>query len=102
MSQVTAYVLSDIAEADISDIYDYTVSVHGGEQTSKYLSGVEDMLLSQVDHPELGRHRGEIREGLYPFLYEKHIVFQRIMQDHLRIVRILYASRDLPKFIKDL
>jgi len=99
MVQTISYVLADVAELDISDIYDYTVTTHGVTQASTYLSGLENTLQTLITNPTLGKHRPEIRDGLRSFLYEEHTIFYRVIRDHIRIVRILHARRDMPKYL---
>ena len=38
----------------------------------------------------------DIKEGLYSFPKDNHVIFHRIFNDHIRIIRVLYGSRDLP------
>ena len=100
MNDITHYVLSDIAEADISDIYDYTVSKHGAAQAAVYLSGLDRFLDNLVDQPTMGKARNDIRDGLRSFQYEHHTIFYRLLDDHIRIVRILHSSRDMPRHFR--
>jgi len=100
MEKTTSYVLSKIAAADVSSIYDYTSSEHGSAQAAKYLEGLEQTLISLSERPGLGRARTEIRKDLHSFLYEKHTIFYRIMPEQIRIIRILHARRDMPRWLK--
>lgn len=102
MSVITSYVLSDIAETDVSDIYDYTCTAHSAKQAVTYLLGLEDSLTTLVAQPRLGKLRPEIRAGLYSYIYEQHVIFYRIMTDHIRIVRVLHGRRDMPTHLKDM
>jgi len=101
MAGVSSYILAEAAEADVSDIFDYTLGAHGSKQAADYLSGLEEALAALVQQPGLGRARPEIREGLHSIPYQHHVIFYRIMTDHLRIVRILHARRDLPAHLMD-
>lgn len=69
------------------------------EQAIKYLSGFDDVFDNLCNNPETGRERNEIRKGLRSISHESHIVFYRIMDNHIWIVRILHGSRDLIKFL---
>lgn len=102
MARISSYILSDIAENDVSDIYDYTHGTHGPKQAADYLNGLDGALSALVQQPGLGRSRSEIRDELYSFPYRHHVIFYRMMPDHLRIVRILHARRDLPAYLTDL
>lgn len=94
------YQLSDIADSDIDAIFDYTEKEYGLDKAVAYVSGFEELFISLVDNPELGRTRSEIKQGLRSISKDEHIVFYRILSDHIRIVRVLHGSRDLPNFLK--
>ena len=90
------YLLSEIADLDLEDIFDYTNHKFGFEQAEKYLTEIEDIFHHLLINPESGRTRNEIKEGLYSFPTDNHIIFYRILDDHIRIVRVLHGSRDIP------
>jgi toxin ParE1/3/4 len=96
MGKISTYELSIEADQDISDIYDYIYSEFGDDQTITYLADLEPVLLKLVDYPELGRARSEIRVGLRSLAYQNHVIFYRILDTHIRVVRVLHGSRDLP------
>jgi len=98
MSNLRSYILSDNAENDVSEIYDYTEREHGARRAAAYLSGLEKTLNMLVEGPNLGKLRPEIRKELRSFTYEKHIIFYRVLSDHIRIVRVLHSRRDIPKY----
>ena len=101
MSRMTCYKLSDIAEQDISEIYDYTRTHHGYEQAVHYLTGLDPCFNSLIERPEIGRERPEIRDSLRSIIYKHHVVFYRLHADYIRIVRVLHESRDMPRFLQD-
>lgn len=97
----TTYELSIQADQDISDIYDYTYSEFGDDQAIAYLADLEPILLKLVEYPELGRERPEIRGGLRSFAYRNHVIFYRIREAHIRVIRVLHGSRDLPSALAE-
>ena len=97
MNDITRYVLSDIAEFDIGDIYDYTLANHGAAQAATYLTGLDTAFEQLIDNPMSGKERPEIRAELRSIIYNHHTVFYRIMDTHIRIVRVLHSSRDMPR-----
>jgi len=92
------YELSDVADEDISEIFDYTAMEFGYEQAVKYVSELEDLFNKLLDNPKMGRERGEIKPGLRSFPKSSHVVFYRLMKDRIRIVRVLHGSKDLKNF----
>lgn len=95
--QINKYILSQEADFDLEEIFEYSYAEFGLNQAIKYLGEIDDVFIKIVNTPEIGRTRYEIKQGLYSIPIGMHIVFYRILTDHVRIVRILYGGRDLPK-----
>ena len=94
---VTFYELSAAADQDIVDIYDYAEQAYGAEQAEAYVLKLEVFLDELVRSPEMGRGRDEIKPGLRSFPKEHHVIFYRILNDRIRIVRVLHNRRDLTR-----
>jgi toxin ParE1/3/4 len=46
-------------------------------------------------HPNLGRSRDELEEGIRSFPVGKYVIFYRVIPAGVEIVRVLHGSRDL-------
>ena len=92
------YELSIEADKDLEDIFDYTYNQFGADQAFKYVQAFDTCFSDLCKTPLMGRARTEIRQGLRSYLRESHIVFYRVIDKRIRIVRILHGSRDLPRF----
>lgn len=92
------YVLSEIADKDLEDIFDYTENKFGFEQAEKYFLEIEEIFQNLIIDPQSGKNRKEIKQGLYSFPKDNHIIFYRILDNHIKIVRVLHGSRDIPKY----
>lgn len=90
------YVLSENADVDLEEIFDYTFEEFGFNQAEKYLLEIESVFYFLFKNPLSGKKRNEIKEGLYSFPKDNHVIFYRILHDHIRIIRVLHGSRDLP------
>jgi toxin ParE1/3/4 len=93
------YRLSQEADRDLEEIFDYTVSKFGIDHAIAYVGGFEEVFVSLAANPELGRKRDEIREGLRSFIKGSHTIFYRVLKSRIRIVRILHSSRDVVRFL---
>ena len=93
------YELSQEADNDLDNIYDYSVGHFGFEQADKYLLGFELVFENLCVDPKLGRERSEFWKDLRSISYQSHIVFYRILKHKIRIVRVLHGSRDIIKFL---
>ena len=92
------YILSEIADKDLEDIFDLTFDEFGFDQAEKYLLEIEGIFQNLIINPQIGKKRDEIKQGLYSFPKDNHIIFYRILDNHIRIVRVLHGSRDIPKY----
>ena len=94
------YELSEEADIDIDEIFDYTERQHGFNLAVKYLSDLDTLFKNLIINPEIGRKRNEIRTELYSISGQEHVIFYRILNDHIRIVRVLHGSKDMPRHFK--
>ena len=92
------YILSEIADKDLEGIFDYTFDEFGFDQAEKYLLEIEEIFQNLIANPQIGKKRDEIKQDLYSFPKDNHIIFYRILDNHIRIVRVLHGSRDIPKY----
>lgn len=92
------YILSKIADQDLEAIFDYTMEEFGFDQAEKYLLEIEGIFQNLILNPNSGKTRNEIKKGLYSFPKDNHIIFYRILGNHIRIVRVLHGSRDIPNY----
>ena len=92
------FILSEAADVDLEEIFDYTNREFGLDQAVSYVSAFDLSFYALLQKPEIGRERPEIREGLRSLVKDRHVIFYRVLEDHIRIVRVLHGSRDLPTF----
>jgi toxin ParE1/3/4 len=92
------YILSEVSDKDLEDIFDYTLEEFGFDQAEKYLLEIEEIFQNLILNPQLGKKRDEIKKGLYSLPEDTHIIFYRILDNHIRIVRVLHGSRDVPRY----
>lgn len=94
------YLLSTEADFDLEQIYDYTEINFSYQQAIKYLTELDFVFKQLVINPNIGRKRNEVKLGLFSISEQEHTIFYRILENHIRIVRILHGSKDLPKNFK--
>ncbi|WP_347175336.1 type II toxin-antitoxin system RelE/ParE family toxin [Polaribacter uvawellassae] len=100
MITITNYELTNDADTDLEDIFDYTEKRHNQDQAILYLSTIEGVFFQLCKQPNLGRLRNEIKENIFSFPIQKHIIFYKIDTNKLIIIRVLHSSRDMPKHLK--
>lgn len=89
--------LTDEAVVDLESIFDYSEDQFGFDQAVKYLNELDSCFKFIGSNPNSGKLRSEIRKGLRSFTKDNHIIFYRMIQDTVRIVRVLHGSKDLPR-----
>ena len=95
--KIDSYELSLAADSDIEEIFEYTEKEFGFEQAVKYVLAFENVFTDLIESPELGRNRDEIKFELRSLVKESHVVFYRILEDRIRIIRVLHESRDIKR-----
>lgn len=98
-TEIKSYELSFAADSDLEEIFDYTKNEFSFEQAIKYISDLEDVFHELIRTPEFGRNRDEIKLGLRSFVQASHVVFYRVLENRIRIVRVLHVSRDVNTFL---
>lgn len=92
------YRLSPLAEADLEDIWFYTLERWSLNQADKYIrdliSTFEDLAASRVH----GRN-ATVREGYLKHACGSHVIYFRDRGDWLEIVRILHGARDVERHL---
>lgn len=92
------YRLTDDSIYDLENIFEYTVYEFNYDQAIKYLDSFDAILENLSANPNLGRLRNEIRNELRSITHSKHVIFYRIIENEIIILRILHGSRDLPRY----
>lgn len=98
-----AYKLSSYAQKDIEDILTYTLETWGILQFQKYQILIENTLKAISEDPALAKSRS--REELFPlcrsYAFGKHIIFYRLKNEIVEIVRILHERMDIDSQIPE-
>ncbi|WP_055442438.1 type II toxin-antitoxin system RelE/ParE family toxin [Lacinutrix himadriensis] len=93
------YKLTNEADKDLSNIFDYTENEFGFNQAVKYLTDLKIVLLKIYKNSEIGKNRKDLRKGLFSIPEQSHIIFYLKEKEAIIITRILHSSRDFQKFL---
>jgi toxin ParE1/3/4 len=96
--QIKYYLLSEAADQDLELIFEYSANTFVVIRAAEYLQAFESLFQSLVINNSLGQNRDEIRKGLRSIRKESHIVFYRLKDQNIIIVRVLHVSRDFPRY----
>jgi toxin ParE1/3/4 len=82
------------AEADFRSLLQYTHATWGVEQQDLYADRVMSAIHQLLSHPQLGSVRNDLAPGLRNLRAGQHVIFYRVYESSIRIVRILHAKMD--------
>jgi toxin ParE1/3/4 len=89
---VASFTISRVAEADLTEIADYTLQRWGQAQAEKYLFEIEACCRTLAGNPLPGRACDAIRPRLRRMERGEHVVFYSIAPDGIFIVRVVHRS----------
>ncbi len=97
----SGYLLSPLALADLSDIWDYSYSNWGADQADAYVLAIhaacEALAHTLASGRAVGQSAEHIRPGYRKHLIGSHVIFFRCQnRDRVEVVRILNQRMDVP------
>jgi len=99
---MTGYLLSPAAQADLSEIWDYTARNWGTAQADRYILDIRDACAALAEGRRLGRAINDIRPGYRKLTVRSHFLFYRITDaGMIDVVRILHQRMDVATHLKD-
>jgi len=96
---VARFILSPRAQADVDEIWTYTVERWGVEQAELYVRQLGSAVETIAQDPQRGRPCDEIREGYRRYPSGSHVVFYRITTKEVVVVRILHQRMDFNRHV---
>lgn len=95
-------ILRQEAIDDLKEIYFYTYEQWSETQADKYYAAIEADCAAIGANPEIGKSHIYFREGLLGFKSGKHIiVYHKVLNDEIEIIRILHERADLENRLSD-
>lgn len=85
------------AYADLRSIAEYTQATWGVEQRKEYLSRLDQSFHLITQNTGVGRNCDHIRPGYLSHPVGRHLVFYRIEDKVVTIVKILYQNMDVER-----
>jgi toxin ParE1/3/4 len=92
-------ILSPRAKLDLSEIWDHTLLQWGADQAEKYVRE----LWSTIEHAASVSTKsvdvGDVRRGYRKSRYGSHVIFFKVTDDRIDVVRILHQRMDFERHI---
>jgi toxin ParE1/3/4 len=88
------FTLTPRAQADHSDIWEFTANRWGIDQAETYTRQLGAHVAMVAGNPALGSACPEVRTGYYKFASGAHILFYWIRDNCIEVVRVLHERMD--------
>ena len=89
------YLIGKKALADLDEIWLYTVETWSLTQADRYFSLIFDEIDHICEHPTSGKSMDHIRKGYRASKVKSHLVFYRVIDNTIEIIRILHEKMDI-------
>jgi toxin ParE1/3/4 len=90
--------ISDHAEEDLAQAAEYLDQQTGnpsfGDRLLNELAHVMDLI---AEYPWMGRERADLHDGLRGFPHGSYVIYWRIHDDVVEIVRVLHQKQDVER-----
>jgi toxin ParE1/3/4 len=87
-------VISDDAISDLTDIWTF-IAEDSPERADQFIDGIHAKCEALAEAPMMGRERSELVPGMRSFPLARYLIFYRIVEEALQVVRVLSGYRDL-------
>jgi toxin ParE1/3/4 len=92
-------IVSPLARRDLIQIGVYTEKQWGKRQRKKYLGELKSRIEKLAQTPALGRRREELPGNPYMYHESRHVIFYRVIDQGIEIIRVLHDSRDFQRHL---
>ena len=89
------YRLTDRAQADLINIYDFTASKFGSYQAEAYYAGLIRSFGLLADFPLIGQTVDELAAGHRRFRFQAHLIFYTTQPNHVEIRAVVHSGQDI-------
>jgi toxin ParE1/3/4 len=93
------YLLPPAAEGDLEIIWEHTYQQWGIDQAHRYIDILFAAFAELAESPKSSPACDHIRQGYRRRSVERHMIYYRISDDGIVIVRILHDRMDAPRYI---
>lgn len=89
------YIINIVASQDLAAISDYFYT-HNIEAGERFLQEFSRKCKQLANFPSLGRSYADIEPDLRGIPLETYIIFYKVIEDGIEIMRVVSGMRDLP------
>jgi toxin ParE1/3/4 len=94
-------VLNEAAIRDLEEIWLYTFHKSSIEQADRYHTLIMNEIEFLSKKPKSGKNIDHLRVGYWSAKVKSHIIFYRLYETEIEVIRILHESMDIPNRLED-
>jgi toxin ParE1/3/4 len=94
-----SYSLSPRALTDLEEIWDYTDSRWDANQAERYTRVLQQGIEQVARDPRRGKLCDHIRKGYRKYSVGSHVIFYRVLEEGIEVVRILHQRMDFERHL---
>ncbi len=99
--KILPYVITKKAISDLEEIWLYTVEKWSIEQADRYYNLIFDEIDFVCKNPLTTKQMGDIRKNYRAAKVKSHLIFFKVENDIVKIVRILHERMDIKSKLDD-
>ena len=92
---MTDVVLSELAEADLTDIWVFAAQ-DNAEAADRLVDQIHEKCQFLATTPKAGRQRPELDPSIRSFAAGSYVIFYREADNGIEVARVLHGRRDIP------
>jgi toxin ParE1/3/4 len=93
------YTLSPRAQDDLDEIWAHTIEYWGIDQAEFYVRQIGQHIEAVAMQPMIGRACSGVRVGYYKYPSGSHVLFYRLIEGGIDVVRILHERMDFGRYL---
>lgn len=93
-------ILAPQAKEDLADIA-VDISKDSPSAAESMMAAIDKRILLLAENPLAGRGLDELSQGLRSFPVGKYVIFYKVIDVSIRIVRVLHGARNIPELFQD-
>lgn len=86
------------ALVDLEEIQIYGLQAWGIDRADAYLQELLGTVDELLNYPEIGKQRDDVEPGIRARFSGRHVVYYRVSNDAITVLRILHERANVPPF----
>lgn len=99
--KIRTYIISKKAISDLEEIWRYTVEKWSAEQADRYYNLIFDEINYICKNSDAGKSMEHVRKGYRASKVKLHLIFYKVSDDIIEIIRILHERMDIENRLND-